>query len=125
MLCSFVTGAQASSLAVIRSLQPRRLRSSRNLAAQIEIEAATATALRREERFQQSRHRGEIARLNQQFTGTRELGDNAFTADHAAKETRGGLAQSVLRRALPCDQMTSIDDVTLAGLQALAMNGAE
>src|ERR1051325_5662585 len=84
-----------------------------------------ASRLGGEKWLQQSRQRREIASLDQNLARAGEFGHDAFTADHAAKETSRGFSQSVLCGPFPRDQMARIDDVALARLQRLAVNRAE
>lgn len=91
----------------------------------VEATTAAAIALIREERLQQTSQRREIARLNQQFAGPAKLGDDSLTAHHTPKEARCCLAKLILHRSFPRDEVTSVDDITLTGLQSLAMNRAE
>src|SRR5882724_4640282 len=90
----------------------------------IDLESSTIP-LCREERLEQSGQRRQIARLNQQLTRAGEFGDDAFAADHAAKETRSRFTQAVLRRSFPRDQVAGVNDVALARLQSLSMDCAK
>src|SRR5262249_20040789 len=95
------------------------------LASKIDVESAAATGLRWKEWFQQPGECGEVAGLNQNLARPHEFGDDAFTTHHAAKETRGSFAQSVLRRAFPRNEVPRVNNVALARLQHPAMDCAK
>jgi hypothetical protein len=90
---------------------------------QIEIETTTATTLTREKWFQETCEGGKISRLDQQFTGSCKLSDNAFAAHHAAEETSRSFAKRVLSCAFPRDKMSRVDDVAFARLLSFAIDG--
>src|SRR6185295_18146706 len=90
-------------------------------ATQIEVEAATAATLAREEWLQESRERREVSRLNQHLARPAKLRDDAFATHHAAEESRRRFAQGVLRRSFSSDEMSGVDHVTLTRLQSFTM----
>jgi hypothetical protein len=96
-----------------------------DLTSEIQIKATTTSPLRREEWLQKSGQRGEVACLNQYLARAAELRNDSLTADHAAKESRGGFSQSVLRSSFPRDQMTCVYYVTFASTQNLSVDRAK
>ena len=82
--------------------------------------ASSAAALGRKEWLKHTRKRCEISCLNEYLPGAAEFGYHSFAAKKAPeKTTLGCLSEVVLHVALPCDEMTGIDDVLFPRTQNL------
>src|SRR5437870_4185518 len=79
-----------------------------------EAKAASAAALRREERFEEARKSRQVSRLDQDLARSRESRYHSLAAQKAAKvSTFCGLLDRVRHLGFPCDEMSRVDHVRL------------